>query len=347
MSLVCPMKLCLGDTVATVSLSWGGAGDPSLLWRYELGKRRLTEIWGLHVIEMNHTLEGTDYLRNHPEKRAADLMQAFLDPSVKAVFSCIGGDDSILLLPFIDFDVISRNPKIFMGYSDSTITHLMCYKAGIRSYYGPSILAEFAENNRIFDYTTDAIRKVLFSDQIIGKIDAADLWTGEFMEWSQENQYTNKVMQKNHGYDFLQGEGIAFGHLFGGCMDVLEMAKDTTLWPSPKELDQAILFLETSEEMPDPSLFASWLSDYGKRGILGRLSGIIFGKPYQNHYAQAYRDEICKIAAIYCNPKMPIVFNASFGHNEPMCVLPYGAQMEINCEKMTLDIMESGVMGKY
>jgi len=341
-----PKVLCPKDIVATVSLSWGGAGELSLLWRYELGKRRLIEQFDLTVIEMDNTLKGAAFLREHPEKRAEDLMQAFLDPRVKAIFSCIGGDDSIRLLPYIDFAVIRNHPKIFMGYSDSTITHLMCYKAGVRSFYGPSILAEFAENNRIYDYTVEAVRKSLFSDQIIGPIYPADFWTGDYLDWSLENRFIDKKMQKNHGYDFLQGEGVATGHLFGGCMDVLEMAKDTTLWPSLEKLDQAILFLETSEEMPEPSMFASWLEDYGKRGILGRVSGMIFGKPYQDHFAQAYRSVISKIAAVYCDPKMPIVLNVSFGHNEPMCVLPYGALMEINSEKKTLDIMESGVRGE-
>ena len=66
MSLVCPMKLCLGDTVATVSLSWGGAGDPSLLWRYELGKRRLTE-----ADIVNFACLSGDHFYAHMDKIAA------------------------------------------------------------------------------------------------------------------------------------------------------------------------------------------------------------------------------------------------------------------------------------
>ena len=85
---------------------------------------------------MPNTLKGTDYLYNHPEKRAEDLMAAFKDKTIKGIFTCIGGDESIRMLPYIDFDVIRDNPKVFIGYSDTTISHFMCLKAGISSFYG-------------------------------------------------------------------------------------------------------------------------------------------------------------------------------------------------------------------
>ena len=51
-----PKHLQPGDKVATVSLSWGAAGDPDIRWRYELGKHRMEELFGLEVVEMPHTL---------------------------------------------------------------------------------------------------------------------------------------------------------------------------------------------------------------------------------------------------------------------------------------------------
>ncbi|MGH0053769.1 MAG: LD-carboxypeptidase, partial [Sphaerochaetaceae bacterium] len=57
-----PKMLRRGDTVATVSLSWGGAGDPELLWRYQVGKQRLQDVFGLNVVEMSHTLSGSSYV---------------------------------------------------------------------------------------------------------------------------------------------------------------------------------------------------------------------------------------------------------------------------------------------
>lgn len=76
MILIKPQKLKKGDKVATVSLSWGGAGDSDILWRYNAGKKRIQEELELNVVEMPNTLKGTEYLYNHPEKRAEDLMTA-------------------------------------------------------------------------------------------------------------------------------------------------------------------------------------------------------------------------------------------------------------------------------
>ncbi len=105
LNLIKPKMLKPDDKVATVSLSWGGAGDEEIHWRYKQGKERLENIFGLKVVEMVHTLKGTDYVYNHPEKRAEDLMNAFLDKSIKGIISCIGGNDSIRMLPYIDFNI--------------------------------------------------------------------------------------------------------------------------------------------------------------------------------------------------------------------------------------------------
>ena len=130
-------KLDRGDKVAVVSLSWGGAGDEKFRDRYEIGKKRVEELFGLNVIEMPNSLKGSEYLDKHPEARAEDLMNAFKNKEIKAIFSNIGGDDTLRLLPYIDFDVIKNNPKIFMGYSDTTVNHFMCYKACLL-YTSPS-----------------------------------------------------------------------------------------------------------------------------------------------------------------------------------------------------------------
>ena len=91
-------------------------------------------------------LRDPNWISRNPQARADDLMQAFADPSIKAIISMIGGDDSLRILPYIDLDVIRSNPKIFMGYSDTNVTHFACWKAGLSSFYGPSFMAGFAEN---------------------------------------------------------------------------------------------------------------------------------------------------------------------------------------------------------
>ncbi len=344
MNLKRPEKLKTGDIVATVSLSWGGAGDSDLLWRYQLGKQRLEEVFGLKVIEMEHTLKGSDFIYKHPEARAKDLMDAFKNTDIKAIFSCIGGDDSIRLLPYIDFDIIRKNPKIFIGYSDSTITHLMCYKAGLTSFYGPSILAEFAENIKIFDYTSNYIKKVLFNNNPIGLIPASEKWTGERIEWTEDNKNSSKTLIKNRGYEFLQGTGTVKGRLFGGCIEVLEMAKGTRIWPDESAFDDIIIFFESSEDTPHPDNLLYWLRNYAALGILQKAKAILFGKPYQGIYFDEYKVVIKTIVDENKLFDTPIVYNMTFGHNQPMCILPYGALAEINCEDKSFSILESGVL---
>ena len=137
--MIKPKKLQPGDKVATVSLSWGGPG--TIPHRYEAGKKQLQDEFGLVVVEMPHTLSDADWLYRNPQARAEDLMAAFADPEIKGVISTIGGNDSIRILPYLDLDVIRSNPKVFLGFSDTTITHLACYKAGIGTFYGPAIIA--------------------------------------------------------------------------------------------------------------------------------------------------------------------------------------------------------------
>lgn len=345
MNFIKPNRLQKGDKIAAISLSWGGAGDKEILWRYNLGKKRLEEEFGIIVVEMENTLKGSKYIYEHPEKRAEDLMNAFKDKSIKGIFSCIGGDESIRMLPYIDFDVIKNNPKIFIRYSDTTVTHMMCLKAGLSSFYGPAILSEFAENVEMFSYTKYWIEKALFNTEIIGKIPSSDIWTSEFLPWDEKNKDIRRKINKNTGYEVLQGKGKIRGHLIGGCIEVLEMIKGTILWPKENIWRNSILFLETSEDMPELNHFERWIRNYGSQGILEKINGIIIGKPYDNKYYDEYKNIILKIVRdeLKLND-LPIMYNMNFGHTSPMITIPYGAIGEIDCDKGEFSILDSGVV---
>ncbi|UJL46071.1 LD-carboxypeptidase [Virgibacillus sp. NKC19-16] len=339
-----PKKLQPGDKVATVSPSWGGAGEPEIKWRYEQGVKRLEEVFGLEVVPMPNSLKGAAYLYEHPEARAADLMTAFRDKEIKGVFSNIGGDDSIRLLPYIDFDVIHANPKIFVGYSDITISHLFCLKAGVSSFYGPAVLSDFAENVEMDPYTVEAVKRTLFSGNAIGEIQPAKEWTSEYLEWDEANKHKQRTMQQNTGYEVIQGaSNVVKGRLIGGCIDVLEFAKGTELWPDNKHWDDSILFFETSEEEAEPAFMKYWLRNYAAQGILHKANAIIFGKPHDEKYYEAYKEEILNVMKEYNLEDLPILYNLNFGHTEPKFILPYGVLAEVDCAKGTFSILESGV----
>lgn len=343
MELKKPPRLRRGDKVAAVSLSWGGAGDKEILWRYRQGRERLEETFGLHVVEMPHTLAGTKFVYEHPEKRAEDLMAAFDDPSIKGIIACVGGNDSIRMLPHIDVDLMGRNPKVFTGYSDTTVTHFLCMKAGISSMYGPALLTDFAENIAMTPYTVEAVRRALFSADPIGPVAPSPTWTSQRLEWVEGNKNTARIFQPNTPYEMVQGQGSARGRLIGGCLEVINYIRGTSLFPAAEVFDEAILFLETSECQSPPWLVEDELRCLGMMGILERLSGMIWGKPQSEKYYKEYKDVIRKVLAEFAREDMPVLYNGSFGHNEPKTVLPYGALAEIDCAGTMFTILESGV----
>ena len=339
-----PKKLQAGDQIVTASLSSGMAGEEEYLARYLRGKSRLERIFGLIVTELPHTLKGEEYVYRNPEVRARELAEAFTDESVKGIFSCIGGDESMRMIPYIDYEAIRNNPKIFLGYSDSTITHLICYKAGIMSFYGPSILSGFAENGALFPYMEKWVRKALFTSEPIGEVESPAEWTSEYIPWEAGHEERTRKMLPNQGYEVLQGTGIKRGRLLGGCMEVLEMAKGTEIWPAKAEWEGKLIFFETSEEKTVPEQIKRWLRNYGAQGILGNAAGILFSKPYDEQYYEEYKEIILQVVRDelgLCH--LPIFYNMSFGHTDPMSIMPYGALAEIDCEQKTFRIVESGV----
>ncbi|MFL7808103.1 MAG: S66 peptidase family protein [Anaerolineae bacterium] len=345
--LVKPRKLQPGDIVAAVTLSWGGPA--TYPHRYEAGKRQLEDEFGLTVVEMPHTLSDASWLYRNPRARADDWMQAFADPSIAGILSTIGGDDSIRLLPFVDLDLIRANPKVFVGYSDTTVSHLACLQAGIVSFYGPSIMAGFGENGGMFPYMVDSVRRTLFSSAPAGRIAPnTEGWTAEFLDWGEPKHQTRpRTLVPSTGWCYLQGKGIHRGHLLGGCFEVLDWLRGTAVWPGRELWRDAILFLETSEEAPPPSALLRGLRTYAALGILQELSGLLFGRPggplqpaqfeeYDQAISQVIRTEEGLV-------DLPVVTRMDFGHTDPMFVLPYGVQAEIDCDAQQLTITEAAV----
>jgi len=342
--MIKPQKLKQGDKIATVSLSWGG---PSIFpQRYQIGVQQLQQEFGLQVVEMPNTLKDASWLAKNPKARADDLMQAFDDPSIKGVFATIGGEDSIRLLPYIDFNIIRNNPKIFIGYSDTTISHLICYKAELVSFYGPSILAEFAENGGIFPYITQSVRQTIFSSEVIGGVKQnTEGWTIEQLDWGNfENQTIKRKLNPATGWKFLQGSGIHRGHLIGGCLEVFDWTRGTEIFP--EQWKDAIFFFEISEDAPPPEFVRYTLRAYAAMGILHQLAGILFGRPYDDEAKFAEYDKAI-LQVVHEEEgltNLPIITNMDFGHTSPMFVIPYGVQAEIDCDHQRFSIIENAVI---
>jgi len=347
MKKIKPKILRPGSRIAAISLSWGGPG--TVPYRYEIGKRQFEEGFDVTVVETAHALRDADWLAKNPEARANDLMQAFADETIDGIISTIGGEDSIRTLPYVDLDLIRKNPKVFMGFSDTTISHAACFKAGIVSFYGPSFMAGFAENCGMFPYMVESVRRTLFSAEPIGVIEPNQAeWTVEYLPWENpENQSIRRKLNPCTGWRFHQEKGVVEGQLFGGCVEVLDWLRGTDYFPSAKDLYGAVLFLETSEEMPPPSFLTRFVRCLAAMRILDGLSGILLGRPgggVDPATLHEYDDALCKaVREEYGLNDIPIVTNMDFGHTDPMFVLPIGTKVRIDSAKQEIAIDEAAV----
>lgn len=340
--MIKPKKLEKGDKIAIVSLSWGGLGDSQLIHKYDIAKERLENIFGLEVKTMPHALKGTDFIYKHPELRAKDLMDAFQDKTIKGIFCAIGGDDTVRLLPYINYNIIKNNPKIFMGYYDTTVNHFMMYKAGIVSYYGPCIMSEFGEYIKMFDYTKEAVMNILFQDSTNLSIESSSIWSDDFIEWKEENIHKQLTVKKEeHGYELLQGSGVVEGCLLGGCLDVFPMIIGTEIWPKIDEWRDKILLLETSEDEPTPNYITWYLRNLGAQGIFDVIGGIVVGKPYHETYYEDYKQVIIKVLKEYHQEELPVLYNINIGHSDPVGLLPLGTKIQIDYTNKKITLLES------
>ena len=339
--MIKPNKLNKGDKIAIVSLSWGGLGDAGLIHKYYIAKERLEKDFGLEVITMPNALKGSTYIYENPEARAKDLMDAFKDESVKGIFCAIGGDDTVRLLPYIDYDIIKNNHKVFMGYSDTTVNHFMMNKAGLVSYYGPSVMAEFGEYVKMADYTKEAVENILFSDCKGYEIKSSSVYSKDHVPWSEESINTaRKTIPEEHGYEVLQGQGLVTGKVLGGCLDVFPMIVGTEIWPAASEWKDKILLLETSEEKPSPDLVTYYLRNLGAQGIFDAVKGILVGKPQDEMYYEEYKEVYKKVMKEFHHEDLPILYNINIGHAFPIGIMPLGLDMQIDFTEKRIIIAE-------
>lgn len=343
--MIKPQMLKKGDKIAIVSLSWGGLGDEDLIHKYYIAKERLENDFGLKVVAMPNALKGSEFVYNHPELRAKDLMDAFKDETIKGVFCAIGGDDSIRLLPYIDYEVIKNNPKIFMGYSDTTISHFMLNKAGVVSYYGPSVMCEFGEYVKMFDYTKEAVENILFKDTENYYVKSSEYWSNDHVSWNEDNiNIQKKLTREEYGYEVLSGTGKATGQLLGGCIDVFPMMLETEIWPKADEWEGKILLIETSEEKMPPNYLLYYLRNLGVQGILNNINGIIVGKPIGETYYEEYKEIYLKVLKEFDCENLPIIYNVNIGHAFGTGLLPLGINYEMDLESKTIRFLESATL---
>ena len=334
------------QTVAIVSLSSGIIGEDFARHEYEIGKKRL-ESYGLQVRLMEHTLKGIEYVKDHPAERAMDLIRAFTDPSIDMILCAIGGDDTYRLLPHLfaqnelqEAVKSGKEKKIFLGFSDTTMNHLMLHKLGIPTFYGQSFLADVCElDHEMLPYSRKYFEELLHTGRI-SEIRPSDVWYEERTDYSEAAVGTKRISHPDKGFELLQGQAVFSGEILGGCIDSLydifnhdryadsqELCEKYHLFPEQEDWRGKILLLESSEEQPTPQLYRKMLLALKNTGIFKVLSGVLVGKPMDELYYDAYKEILIDTIA---DPHLSILYNVNIGHAAPRCIIPFGVRATVD-----------------
>lgn len=341
-----PRRLREGDTVAVLSPSWGGPSCyPNV---FDLGLDNLRSRFGFRFKEYPTARMDADALYRNPRQRAEDVNAAFADPEVAAIFTSIGGDDSVRILPYLDLDAILANPKILLGFSDTTTLTAYLNRHGLVTYNGPSVMAGFAQMRHLPDEAADDFRRLIVDAEDRFRYRPYPSWVDRYVRWETPGYdgETEPLQPNGEGWCWLQGRGRVAGRLFGGCVEVLEFLKGTPFWPPLDFWEGRILFLETSEDKPTVSQVKWMLRNYGSMGALDRIAGILFGRPMDysaEEKARLYEVLVAVVAGEFGRDEMPIVANLDFGHTSPQFVLPLGVEAEIDCDRRTFGLLEPAV----
>lgn len=350
-----PSKLKKGDRVAIVSLSSGMLGEKFCSHNLEIGTRRLKE-YGLEPVFMENALKGIEYLKEHPEARAADLKQAFTDDSIAGIICAIGGDDTYRLLPYLMEDeifinAVKKHPKLFTGFSDTTVNHLMLYRLGLRTFYGPNFICDLGEiAEHMLPYSRTAFESYLEGNSY-DRILASGVWYEERTDFSRAAVGTDRTAHREkRGYELLQGPEVFSGALLGGCLesfyDILtntryadekKVCERYGIFPEKEEWEGKVLFVETSEEKPEPALVEKELLALKERGVFGAVNGVLVGKPQDETYYGEYKEVYRRVID---DERLPVVYNVNFGHATPRCALMYGAPVRVDMVERKIEYAE-------
>lgn len=338
-----PNRLRPGDTVAALSLSSGLAA--LFPHRYQAGKRQFEREFDVRVVEAPHALRDDAWLRRNPQARADDLHWALSEPAVTGMISIIGGDDSLRILPYLDPALIRANPKVLMGFSDTTISLTAFLNAGVVAFHGPAFMTDLAENGGMLPVVADSIRRTLFLAEP-SPWEPATVWTEEFLDWSEpENQARRRDLRPNPGWRWLQGEAPVEGHVIGGNVEVLEFIKGTRWWPDKGTWDGAVLLLETSEEVPTPRMVERFVRNYGHQGLLHSLAALLVARPmgYDHERSEELEGLLLEVLADFGRPDMPLVMGLDAGHTSPQLVVPLGCRVRVDPVDRTIRSLEAAV----
>jgi muramoyltetrapeptide carboxypeptidase LdcA involved in peptidoglycan recycling len=327
-------KLHPGDKVAIVSPSFAAPGKWPRV--YELGLQRLREVFQLEPVAFPTTAK----IGASGAERAADLVAAFEDKTIKAVIASLGGDDQVTYIKNLPPTPFVNNPKPFFGFSDNTHFENFLWLHGIPSYYGASLFTQFAMQGRMDPYTIGYLKHAFF-DEGAFELAPSDTFNEMGLNWNDPANLTKeRVHEKNEGWHWDDGAPSAAqqvtGITWGGCIESIdELMRHGVAIPSLADFENIVLIAETSEEIPSPDYVFRVFRALGERGILERVKAVIVGRAKawefnkqttpdeRRAYREVMREKVLGIIRAY-NKIIPVIQNFNIGHTDPQIAMPYG-----------------------
>lgn len=340
--MIKPHKLHKSDTIAIISPSWGG---PSIFPHiYDNWIQVLRSLW-YNIKEYPSSKKDADFIYHNPQFRANDINNAFADKEVKAIITNIWWDDSIRILRYLDKELILKNPKIFMGYSDITTINTYLNQLWLITFHWPQIMAWISQ----FDDMWDNFKKSFidfFANQENYEYKAFPFYSNWYLDWNDRNN-TWKLKEKipNEWWKILQWSWKFSWKLFGWCLQVLEFMKGTEYFPKNNFFKNKIFFLEISEDnwvQFNNIIYA--LRNYCISWIFENISWLLIWRA--RDYSQEDKE---KLNTVILNvlvwefwfKNLPIITNLDFWHTDPQWILPLWIEAEFDIDHKRFYLKET------
>lgn len=312
--LIKPKVLNSGDKVGIIAPATS-VTDPSDIQK----AMQVLEYFNLKYKIGENVFGGGGYKSRSISQRIEDLHKMFSDEEVKAIFCLRGGYGSSQLLDKIDYNLIRRNPKIFLGYSDITALHLAITKmSGIITFHGPVMMSAFS------NYTVEYFRRALFSREPIGVI---------------SNPMVLNGIRVAYPYRTIN-PGVAKGKLTGGNLSLICSLMGTAYEIETKD---KILFIEDVGE--EPFRIDRMLTQLNLSGKLSQASGIVFGKCIDCDKVSNVWDYSLNevLDQQFTKLKIPVVYGLLIGHTAEQVTIPYEIEATLDADKGKLIINETAL----
>jgi muramoyltetrapeptide carboxypeptidase len=306
-----PARLNAGDTIAfTAPASPISKGSISNYINF-FKQKNCKILIGNTIAKQNNN---NRYFSAPDIERANELNSMFADKNVKAIICGRGGYGVSRILPLLDYELIKKNPKILMGYSDITALHLALYrKCCLVSFHGPVASSKLTEEH------ARNINKLLFSsnDSLI-------------FSYPEMN-----ILNKGN----IQNNNIISGRLQGGNLTLISTTMGT---PYEIDLQNSIFFVEDTNVLAhDVDRMLTQLLISNK---LASCNAIIVGKIRKiDKRGNFYPNRAFTIREIFADIakqlNIPCILNLPFGHVESHLILGCGIDASINLQKKQIQLL--------